>query len=273
MRLEVNAPEIARQAKPGQFVILRVHKDGERIPMSIPELDSGKGTITLVVQEVGKSTAMLHDLNAGDELADVVGPMGKPTHIEKYGKVVAIGGGVGIAPLYPITRALKRAGNHVTSILGGRSREYVIMQREMWSVSDKVLICTDDGSYGEKGFVSVVLQRLIDEKTDIDFCIAIGPPIMMKVICDITRPHGIKTMVSLNTVMVDGTGMCGACRISYGDDTRFVCVDGPEFDGHKVDFDEMMKRMAMYKHQEKEAYEHYLEEREACRCMTDNHEG
>ncbi|MCD6386589.1 sulfide/dihydroorotate dehydrogenase-like FAD/NAD-binding protein [Candidatus Sumerlaeota bacterium] len=261
MKFIIESPTIARQTKPGQFLILRVHKDGERIPLSIPATDPEKGTVMLVSQEVGKTTAMLNDLEVGDEIYDVVGPLGRPTHIEKFGTTLAIGGGVGIAPLYPIVKELKKAGNYVVSILGGRSKEFVIMENEMRSVSDKVFICTDDGSYGEKGFVSHVLQHLLKDGREFDFCITIGPPIMMKVICDITRPYGIKTYVSLNTIMVDGTGMCGACRVSVGDKTKFVCVDGPEFDGHQVNFDEMMKRLAMYRKQEELAYKAYLEKR------------
>ena len=260
MKFIVEAPIIARQTRPGQFLIIRVHENGERIPMSIPDVNPENGTITLVVQEVGKSTALLNALDVGDEIQDIVGPLGIPTHIENFGTAVAVGGGVGIAPLYPITRALKKAGNYIVSILGGRSRAFIIMEEEMRSVSDEILICTDDGSVGEKGFVSVVLDRLLKEGRQIDYCIAIGPPIMMKVIADITRPYGIKTYVSLNTVMVDGTGMCGACRISVGGETKFVCVDGPEFDGHLVDFSEMFKRMAMYRPQEERSYSSYKSE-------------
>lgn len=260
VKMLIEAPVIARQTKPGQFLIVRVHKDGERIPLSIPDTDPEKGTVTLIIQEVGKSTAMLNSLNVGDEIYDVVGPLGRPTHIENFGSALAIGGGVGIAPLYPIAKALKKAGNYVVSILGGRSKPFVIMEPEMRSVSNEVFICTDDGSYGEKGFVSHILGKLLADGRKFDYCIAIGPPIMMKVIAEMTRPYNIKTYVSLNTIMVDGTGMCGACRVTVGGKTNFVCVDGPEFDGHQVDFEEMMNRLAMYRQQEEQAYKIYLQQ-------------
>ncbi len=261
MKFVIKAPEIAAQVKAGQFLILRVHEKGERVPLSIPEADPQSGNLTLVSQEVGKTSAMLNELEVGDEIHDVAGPLGRPTHIEKFGTVLAVGGGVGIAPLYPIAHALKQADNYVVSILGGRSKPFVIMEQEMRSVSDEVFICTDDGSYGEKGFVSHVLKGLLDQGRRFDFCITVGPPIMMRVICDITRPYNIKTQASLNTIMIDGTGMCGACRVSVGGETKFVCVDGPEFDGHEVDFDLMMKRLAMYRAKEERAYRDYLESR------------
>ena len=256
----IEAPEIAEKRKAGQFVIIRIDKNGERIPLTIVDSDNEKGTITLIVQDMGKTTAQFNTLNVGDKIADVVGPLGKPTHIENFGLMVGVGGGVGIAPLFPITKALKSAGNYVISILGGRSKEFVILEKEMRETSDEIFICTDDGSYGDKGFVTVVLKKIIDSGRKIDFCIAIGPPIMMKNICRITEPYKIKTYVSLNTLMVDGTGMCGACRVTVGGETKFVCVDGPEFDGHLVDFDEMFKRMEMYRDKEKISYEIYLEQ-------------
>jgi NAD(P)H-flavin reductase len=261
VRMIVEAPEIARKRQAGQFVIVRISEMGERIPLSIADADPDRGTLTLVIQEVGKTSACMNEMKPGEEIPDVVGPLGTPTHIENFGRVVGIGGGVGIAPLHPIIQALKHAGNHVTTILGGRSKEFVIMEDEMRKVSDELLICTDDGSYGKKGFVTVVLQELIDAKTAIDYCIAIGPPIMMRNVCKVTKPHGISTYVSLNTIMVDGTGMCGSCRVTVDGKTRFVCVDGPEFDGHQVDFDEMFKRMETFKPHEEEAYRRHQEGR------------
>ncbi len=254
VRMTIESPEIARKRQGGQFVIVRISELGERIPLSIADADPERGTLTLVIQEVGKTSACLNEMEPGEEILDVVGPLGIPTHIENFGRVVGIGGGVGIAPLHPIIQALKRAGNHVTTILGGRSKEFVIMEDEMRKVSDELLICTDDGSYGKKGFVTVVLQELLDAKSPIDYCIAIGPPIMMRNVCKITKPYGVTTYVSLNTIMVDGTGMCGSCRVTVDGKTRFVCVDGPEFNGHQVDFDEMFKRMEIFKPLEEQAY-------------------
>lgn len=263
-RFIIDAPRIAQKHKTGQFVIVRINESGERIPLSVPDSDPEKGTLMLVVQEVGKTSALMNRLEAGDELLDVVGPLGQPTHIENFGIALGVGGGVGIAPLHPIAKALKSAGNHVISILGGRSKEFVIMEDMMRSASDEVLICTDDGSYGEQGFVTNVLQNLLDSDRKIDYCIAIGPPIMMKRVCEVTKPFNVKTYVSLNTLMVDGTGMCGACRVNVGGETKFVCVDGPEFDGHQVDYDLMFKRMAMYHNSEKKSYEDYLAHHKKC---------
>lgn len=242
----VEAPFIAKKRKAGQFVIIRLDDKGERIPLTIADADVKEGWIKLVVQAAGKSTERLYFLNEGDFIQDVVGPLGRPTHIENFGITVGIGGGVGIAPLLPITQALKDAGNHVITILGGRSKQYVILEDDIRKASDETIICTDDGSYGMKGFVTNALQGIIDKGVNVNFCIAIGPPIMMKNVCKLTEPHKIKTYVSLNTLMVDGTGMCGACRITVGHRTKFVCVDGPEFDGHLVNFDEMLKRLAMF---------------------------
>jgi NAD(P)H-flavin reductase len=256
-RMTVEAPDIARKRMAGQFIILRTSDAGERIPLTIADADAKKGTIELIVQVVGKSTKELSKFEAGDELRDFVGPLGKPTHIELFGTVVIVGGGVGIAPAHPITQAMKAAGNNVISILGGRSKDLVIMEKKMAACSDRVLIMTDDGSYGEKGLVTDALQKLIDEELKIDLVVAVGPPIMMKFVSLLTRKYDIPTLVSLNTIMVDGTGMCGACRVTVGDSTKFVCVDGPEFDGHKVDFDEMMKRQRMYEVQEKESMDLY----------------
>jgi NAD(P)H-flavin reductase len=256
-RMAVEAPDIARKRKAGQFIILRTSDSGERIPLTIADADEEKGTIELIVQIVGKSTKELSKLEAGDELRDFVGPLGRPTHIELFGTVVIVGGGVGIAPSHPIAQAMKAAGNNVISILGGRSKDLVIMEDKMTACSDRVLITTDDGSYGEKGLVTDALQTLIDEGLKIDMVVAVGPPIMMKFVALLTKKYDIPTLVSLNTIMVDGTGMCGACRVTVGDGTKFVCVDGPEFDGHKVDFDEMMKRQRMYEEQEKESMDRY----------------
>ena len=256
-RMTVEAPDIARKRMAGQFIILRTSDAGERIPLTIADADAEKGTIELIIQVVGKSTKELSKFEAGDELRDFVGPLGKPTHIELFGTVVIVGGGVGIAPAHPITQAMKAAGNNVIAILGGRSKDLVIMEEKMAACSDRVLIMTDDGSYGEKGLVTDALQKLIDEELKIDLVVAVGPPIMMKFVSLLTRKYDIPTLVSLNTIMVDGTGMCGACRVTVGDSTKFVCVDGPEFDGHKVDFDEMMKRQRMYEVQEKESMDRY----------------
>ena len=256
-RMVVDAPDIAKKRKAGQFIILRTCDAGERIPLTIADADAEKGTIELIVQMVGKSTTELSKLEAGDELCDFVGPLGRPTHIELFGTVIIVGGGVGIAPSHPIAQAMKAAGNNVISILGGRSKDLVIMEDKMAACSDRVLITTDDGSYGEKGLVTDALQKLIDEGVKIDLVVAVGPPIMMKFVALLTKKYDIPTLVSLNTIMVDGTGMCGACRVTVGDGTKFVCVDGPEFDGHKVDFDEMMKRQRMYEVQEKESMDLY----------------
>ena len=264
VRLVVPAPLIAKKRKAGQFVIIRVHEEGERIPLTIADADAEAGTLTLVSQSVGKSTAHLATLEEGDEIADLVGPLGRPTHIENFGSVVCIGGGIGIAPIFPITQAMKAAGNHVISILGARNAELMIMEEDMRGVSDEFYLCTDDGSLGEKGFVSDALQRLIDDGSRIDMAVAIGPAIMMKVVADLTAKYDIPCLVSLNSIMVDGTGMCGACRVTVGGKTRFVCVHGPEFDAHQVDFDEMMMRMEMYKPQEKTSYDKFLHEQGEC---------
>ena len=242
----VDAPLIARSRRAGHFVIIRVNEGGERIPLTISDADPAKGTITLVVQEVGVSSAKLCALNEGDCIADVVGPLGKATHIENFGTVVCAGGGVGVAPLLPIVRALKAAGNRVVTVLAGRTKELIILEREMRASSDEVIIMTDDGSYGQKGLVTQGVEAVI-QREQVDKCVAIGPAIMMKFVCLLTKKYNISTDVSLNTIMVDGTGMCGACRITVGGQTKFVCVDGPEFDGHEVDFDEAMERASMYR--------------------------
>lgn len=257
-RYVIHAPDVARARRAGQFVIVRPKVDSERIPLTIADGDAE--TIALVVQEVGKTTAAMADMEAGESFADVCGPLGKPTHVDKVGTIVMIGGGIGIAPAHPIAQAMKAAGNHVIAILGGRSREFVIMEAEMRRASDETIIMTDDGSYGTKGFVTQALQTLIDHGRTINQVVAIGPAIMMKMVCKVTAPQQLQTLVSLNTIMIDGTGMCGGCRVTVGGKTKFVCVDGPEFDGHQVDFDLMMRRQAMYVEQERLAYDSYVKE-------------
>ena len=259
-RYRIHAPEIARRRKAGQFIILRIDEDGERIPLTIADADPRAGTLTLVVQEVGKTTARMTRLKPGEKIKDVVGPLGSPTHIEKFGMVAVVGGGIGIAPAHPIAQALKQAGNRVISILGARTKSLMIMEEEMRRASDEVLICTDDGSYGTHGLVTDVLKNLIDAQGKPDLVVAIGPVIMMKFVCKLTREYDIPTVVSLNPIMVDGTGMCGGCRVSVGGKSKFACVDGPEFDGHQVDFEELMKRQAFYQEQEKECLECYQAE-------------
>ena len=245
-KLVIEAPLIAKSRKAGHFVIVRVGDKGERMPLTIAEADSVKGTITLVVQKVGLSSTRLCELNEGDYITDVVGPLGKATHIENFGTVVCAGGGVGVAPMLPIVQALKAAGNKVITVLAGRSKDLIILENEMRASSDEVIIMTDDGSYGKKGLVTEGIEEVI-KREKVDKCFAIGPAIMMKFVCLLTKKYDIPTDVSLNTIMVDGTGMCGACRITVGGKTKFVCVDGPEFDGHQVDFDEMLKRMGAFK--------------------------
>jgi len=257
-KMVLDSPKIAQKRKAGQFVVLRIHEEGERIPLTIADANSSKGTVTIIFQVVGKSTGHLADLNAGDELLDLVGPLGKPTHIEKVGTVACIGGGVGIAPVYPITQALKNAGNHIISIIGARTKDLLIMEDEMKAVSDEYVAATDDGSYGFHGFVSQALEsKYLLTGKKIDEVVAIGPVPMMRAVCDTTKKYNVPTVVSLNSIMVDATGMCGACRVSVGGKTRFVCVDGPEFDGHQVDFRQLMDRQKIYLGEEKECYDHY----------------
>ncbi len=250
-KLVVEAPLIAKSRKAGNFVIIRADKESERIPLTIAQADKQKGTITLVIQKVGYSTTKICEMQPGDYLEDVVGPLGKPTEIKNYGTVVCAGGGVGTAPMLPIVEALKKAGNRVITVIAGRSKELIILEKEMQEFSDEVIVMTDDGSYGEKGLVTQGIEKVINREK-VDKCFSIGPAIMMKFVCLLTKKYGIPTDVSLNTIMVDGTGMCGACRITVGGKTKFVCVDGPEFDGHEVDFDEMMMRLKAYKPQETE---------------------
>jgi len=253
--LKINAPEIARKAKAGQFVIFRIDEKGERIPLTIVERDPQEGTITLIFQEVGLSTMKLGALETGDEIMNVTGPLGNPTEIKHYGLVAVVCGGTGTAVSYPIAKALKEAGNQVVSIIGARTKELLILEDEMRNISDELYISTDDGSKGHKGFVSDVLKMLIEKGYRFDVVYAIGPTLMMKATVNVTRPYSIKTIVSLNPIMVDGMGMCGACRVTVGGETKFACLDGPEFDGHLVDFDELIKRLRVYLLEEKQAVE------------------
>ncbi|MCX8054486.1 MAG: sulfide/dihydroorotate dehydrogenase-like FAD/NAD-binding protein [Ignavibacteria bacterium] len=246
----IEAPKIAEKRKAGQFIILRAHEKGERIPITIADSNPADGTITIIVQGVGKTTRLLNTLNAGDFILDVVGPLGKPSHIEHFGTTVSIGGGVGTAIAYPTAKALKDAGNYVISIIGGRSKDYVILENEMKQIADEVYPTTDDGSYGFHGFVTDKLQQLIDEGRKIDFVLAIGPIPMMEAVAKVTKPHNIKTVVSLNPIMVDGTGMCGGCRVVVDGKAVFACVDGPEFDAHAVDFDILKQRNRVYRSEE-----------------------
>ena len=266
-KLVIESPLIAKSRKAGHFVIVRVGEKGERMPLTIAEADPVKGTITLVVQEVGLSSTRLCELKEGDYITDVVGPLGKATHIENFGTVVCAGGGVGVAPMLPIVQALKAAGNRVITVLAGRSKELIILEKEMRESSDEVVIMTDDGSYGRKGLVTEGIEDII-KREKVNKCFAIGPAIMMKFVCLLTKKYEIPTDVSLNTIMVDGTGMCGACRITVGGKTRFVCVDGPEFDGHQVDFDEMLKRMGAFKDIEREEL-HKLDHEEPAACQAE----
>ncbi|BDC35869.1 MAG: sulfide/dihydroorotate dehydrogenase-like FAD/NAD-binding protein [Candidatus Methanoliparum thermophilum] len=252
---EIEAPLIAKNAKPGNFVILRIDDHGERIPVTITDSDVENGTITIVVQEVGKTTKKLGMLNEGDKILDVVGPLGRETEIKNYGTVVCIGGGVGIALIYPEIKAFKKAGNYVISIVGSRTKDLMIFEEEISKMSDEFYITTDDGTKGRKGFVSDVLKELIDDGKKIDIVMAVGPIIMMKVVADVTRPYGIKTIVSLNPIMIDGTGMCGGCRVQVGGNTMFACVDGPDFDAHQVDFDNLIARNKRFLEEEKVSLE------------------
>jgi ferredoxin--NADP+ reductase len=254
---EIDAPRIAEKRKAGQFVIVRVHDDGERIPLTIADSNKEKGTITIIVQGIGKTTKYLNTMNTGDMIHDLVGPLGRASHIENFGTAVSIGGGVGTAIAFPTAKALKEAGNHVISIIGGRTKEFVILENELKAICDEVYPTTDDGSYGFHGFVTQKLQQLLDEGRKIDFVLAIGPIPMMRAVAEVTRPHGIKTVVSLNPIMVDGTGMCGGCRAIVGGKTQFVCVDGPEFDAHEVDFEVLTKRNRMYTEQEHTSLEEF----------------
>ena len=251
--LEIEAPLIAQKVKAGQFVVVRLGETSERIPLTVADWNAEKGSVTIIFQEVGKSTAELGQLGKGSAIQDVIGPLGRPSEIALHGTVICIGGGIGIAPIYPIARALKMEGNRVVSILGARKKDLLILEGEMRALSEKLWVTTDDGSYGRKGLVTDELRRILDEGLKIDRVMTIGPPIMMQAVCKLTETYGLKTMVSLDSIMVDGTGMCGACRVTVGGKVRFVCVHGPEFDGHQVDFDEYVLRKKMYWKEEKEA--------------------
>lgn len=255
-RMRIEAPLIAKERHPGQFVIIQIDTDyGERIPLTIADADPEEGSITIIFQTVGNTTHRLARIEVGKSIENVLGPLGQPTHIEKFGKVVCVGGGIGVAPMHPIAQGMKNAGNEVKIIMGARNRELLIMEEDMNKIADELIICTDDGSYGRKALVTEPLKELC-ETWKPDLVVAIGPPIMMKFCAETTRPYGIYTIVSLNTIMIDGTGMCGGCRVSVGGETKFVCVDGPEFDGHLVDFDNMMLRLGTYK--EREAKDHHV---------------
>ncbi|MBW1721779.1 MAG: sulfide/dihydroorotate dehydrogenase-like FAD/NAD-binding protein [Deltaproteobacteria bacterium] len=256
---EISAPLIAQKAKPGQFVILKANETGERIPLTMADTDPKKGTITIIYQVVGKSTALFKTLQAGDKFQDVIGPLGRPTDLEKVGTVVCVGGGTGIAVLHPITRGLKEIGNHVIAIIGARSKDLLILEDKMKAASHELHVCTDDGSYGHHGFVTEVLKEVL-EKDKVGLVVGIGPVPMMKFVSKMTAEYKVKTLVSLNAIMVDGTGMCGCCRVSIGGKTKFACVDGPEFDGHQVDFEELAQRLEAYKDEERQAYERFMAE-------------
>lgn len=253
-RMKVEAPLIARERQAGQFIILQVDQDfGERIPLTIADADPQAGTITIIFQAVGRTTQKLAAMHEGEEIAALVGPLGTPTHIENFGSVVCVGGGIGVAPLHPIAQAMKAAGNRVTIIIGARTKELIILEDEMRAIADELILCTDDGSAGRKALVTEPLKELCERNPKPDMAVAIGPPIMMKFCAETTRPYAVPTQVSLNTIMVDGTGMCGGCRVTVGGETKFVCVDGPEFDGHLVDFDNMISRLGSYRRQEEHA--------------------
>jgi ferredoxin--NADP+ reductase len=259
---EIEAPLIAKKARPGQFVILKANEDGERIPLTMADTDPDKGTITIIYMVVGKSTALFKTLQVGEAFQDVIGPLGKPTHLEKVGKVVCVGGGTGVAVLHPITRALKEIGNEVTCIIGARTKDLLILESQMQAASTDLRVCTDDGSYGHHGFVTEVLKDVLDAG-DVKLVVGIGPVPMMKAVANLTRPYGVKTLVSLNPIMIDGTGMCGGCRVTVGGETKFACVDGPEFDGHQVNFDELMLRLQAYCEEEKTCYKDFCTMRDA----------
>ena len=259
---EISAPLIAKKAKPGQFVILKANETGERIPLTMAETDPKKGTLTIIYQVVGKSTALFKSLQVGERFQDVIGPLGQATHIEKVGTVVCVGGGTGVAVMHPITRALKEIGNRVIAIIGARTKDLLILEDKMGAASNELHVCTDDGSYGHHGFVTDVLKQVL-EKEDVKLVVAIGPVPMMKFVSKMTAEYKVKTLVSLNAIMVDGTGMCGCCRVSVGGKTQFACVDGPEFDAEQVDFDELMQRLDAYKEEEAIAQEKYR-----CECQA-----
>ncbi|OGU58082.1 MAG: ferredoxin-NADP reductase [Ignavibacteria bacterium RBG_13_36_8] len=258
--MKLEAPLIAEERSAGQFIILQIDNDfGERIPLTIADASKDEGSITIIFQVVGKTTHLLSNMNEGDDIPTLVGPLGKPTHIEKFGTVVCVGGGIGVAPLHPIVQALKKAGNKIITIIGARTKDLLILEDEMKALTDEFIVCTDDGSYGRKALVTEPLKEICERNPKPDLAIAIGPPIMMKFCSLTTQPFNVPTLVSLNTIMVDGTGMCGGCRVNVGGEAKFVCVDGPEFDGHKVDFDNMMARLNSYKDMERQAHDCQLE--------------
>ncbi len=266
---EIETPSIAEKVQPGQFVIIKTHEKGERFPLTVADVNPQNHSITIVFQEVGKSSTYLGTFKEGEEILDVVGPLGKASEIELFGTVVCVGGGIGVAPIYPILKALKAKGNKIISIIGAKNKSLLILEDEIRKASDELYITTDDGSYGKKGFVSNELTRLIKDGIEINHVVAIGPPIMMKVVTDVTRPYKIKTIVSLNSIMVDGTGMCGACRVEIDGKTKFACVDGPEFDGHLVNFDLLMNRLNIYLKEEKTSLENFKNENSNC-CKNKN---
>ncbi|MCX6235198.1 MAG: sulfide/dihydroorotate dehydrogenase-like FAD/NAD-binding protein [Bacteroidetes bacterium] len=253
IRMDIDAPKIAKKIKAGQFVIIRVNETGERIPLTVADKDDFAGIITIIFQVVGKTTALMRSLKEGDIIRDVVGPLGRPAEVEKFGTVVMVGGGTGIAILHHVAKAFKKAGNFVIGIIGAKEKDLLILENEMTSICDELVITTDDGSYGERGFVTMPLGKYINERQDIKLVYAIGPIIMMKNVCKLTKQHNIRTLVSLNPIMIDGTGMCGGCRVKVNNELKFCCVDGPDFDGHLVDFDELDKRNTLYIQDEKES--------------------
>jgi ferredoxin--NADP+ reductase len=269
-RMEIEAPLIARERKPGQFIILQVDDAlGERIPLTIADADPDRGSITLIFQTVGRTTHLLAEKAVGDSIPAVLGPLGQPTHIAKVGHVVCVGGGIGVAPLHPIAQAMKAVGNRVTVIMGARTKALLVMEDEMRKIADELIVVTDDGSYGRKGLVTQPLKELCEGSPKPDMAVIIGPPIMMKFGAETTRPYGVPTVVSLNTIMIDGTGMCGGCRVTVGGKIKFVCVDGPEFDGHLVDFDNMMKRLRAYKPREDADHKaHHCHLEEAAQALS-----
>ncbi len=255
---DIVVPDIAKKAKPGQFVVIRANETGERIPLTMAGTDPEAGIIKIIFQVVGKTTALLRSLREGDEIMDIIGPLGVPTHVEKLGTVICVGGGTGVAVMYPITKAYKGADNHVIAIIGSRTKDLLILEDEMRAASHDLRVTTDDGSYGHHGFVTDVVKQILDERDVVSLVVAIGPVPMMKFLCKMTKEYDVKTMVSLNPIMVDATGMCGACRVSVGGRTRFCCIDGPEFDGHQVDFDELVKRQRAYLTEEKESMDRFM---------------
>jgi ferredoxin--NADP+ reductase len=267
-QITIYSPKIAQKAKAGQFIILRVDNEGERIPLTLASWNKKEGTITLIFQEVGVSTKKIGTLKPGDHILNIAGPLGSPSAINNYGTVAVVCGGIGTAAAYPITKALKEAGNKVISIIGARNEKLLVLENEMKQVSDEIYISTDDGTKGHKGYVSDILKSLIEKKYQFDVVYAIGPPIMMRVTAEVTRPYGIKTRVSLNPIMVDGMGMCGACRVTVEGTTKFACIDGPEFDAHTTNFDELIRRLRLYPPQEKMALESYEKAEGICKCKN-----